>query len=182
MFISGYNIAFIKRAARAAIGVAFLAGTIVPSYAQGVAGSGASYAGPTAVVGVRIPFGGRGTPSSQPVVGLRFGSSWQVAPGSANAQALSFIATIEAGLSFRGDPVLRLGSLDVGHDQLRAAAEGTQGQSFCGRNLAVCIIGGLAIVGGIVALATSGSDDCKPSDLYPPGEDPCRCYEADGCT
>ena len=65
-------------------------------------------------------------------------------------------------------------------DKLRAAAEGAQGESFCGRNLAVCIIGGVAIVAVVVALAV-GSDDCEPSDLYPPGQDPCKCYEPDGC-
>jgi hypothetical protein len=186
MFISGHDIGFIQRFARALIALAFLTANTTPSYAQGVAGSAfpqrgaTSYAGPAAVLGVRIPFGGEGTAASQPMVGLRFGSSWQAGPGSMSPQTYRFIPTVEAGLSFRGDPILRLSSFEV-VDRLRASAEAAQGDTFCGRNLALCIVGGIAIV-AIAVVALAGSDDCEPSDNYPPGQDPCKCFEADGCT
>lgn len=186
MFVSEHDIGFMKRFARALIALAFLTANIAPSYAQGVAGSAfpqrgaASYAGPAAVLGVRIPLGGKETAASQPIVGLRFGSSWRAAPGSTSPQAYNFIPTVEAGLSLRGDPVLKLGSLDVRRDQLRASAEGAQRETFCGRNLGVCILVGVAVV-AVAIVALAGSDDCEPSDLYPPGQDPCKCFEADGC-
>ena len=178
MFVSAHDILFTRRFARALIALAFLAGTIAPSYAQGL--EAASYAGPTAMMGLRIPFGGKGTPTSQPMFGLRFGSSWQARPGSISPQPYRFIPAVEAGLSLRGDPILRLSSFQVRLDQLRAAADGAERESFCGRNLAICILGGVALAGIIIAIA-AGSDDCEPSDLYPPGEDPCKCFEADGC-
>jgi len=132
---------------------------------------------------VRVPFGGEGTASSQPMVGLMFGSSLKVGLGSPSPQAYRFIPTIEAGLTLRGEPVLRLGSFQARLDQLRAAAEGAQGETFCGRNPVVCIGGGIAVVAvAIVALAGGGDDNCpSPPGQYPPGEDPCHCYEPDGC-
>ena len=186
MFISGHDLGFMKRFASVLTALVFLTANIAPSYAQNLAGGAlpqrgaTSYAGPAAMLGLRIPFGGEGSVASKGTVGLRLGSSWQAGPGWAGPQAHNFIPTVEAGLSLRGDPVLKLSSFQVRLDQLRAQAEGAQPQTFCGRNLAVCILGGVAIVAVVIVLAV-GSDDCDPSDLYPPGQDPCKCYEADGC-
>lgn len=180
MFVSAHDTGFMKRLAHALIALAFLLGNVAPSYAQGLGAT--SYAGPAAMMGVRIPFGGKGTTSSPPMVGLRFGSSWQAGPGSANTQAYRFVPAVEAGFSLRGDPILKLSSFDV-LDQVRAAAEGTERQSFCGRNLSLCILTGIAI--GVVAIvAIAGSQDScaeAPPGYYPPGKDPCKCYELDGC-
>jgi hypothetical protein len=181
MFVSAHHIACVKRFARALIALAFLVGNTVPSYAQTL--GAVSYAGSTAMMSVRIPFGGKGTTSSRPMVGLRFGSSWQAGPGSMSPQGYRFIPAVEAGFSFRGDPILKLASFDV-LDQLRVAAEGTERQSFCGRNLSLCILAGVAV--GVVAIvAIAGSQDScaeAPPGYYPPGQDPCKCYEVDGCS
>ena len=77
MFSSAYDVGFIGRFARALTALVFLTANIAPVYAQGLAEShgATSYAGPAAVLGVRIPFGGRGTTSSQPMIGLSLGSS-----------------------------------------------------------------------------------------------------------
>jgi hypothetical protein len=186
MFGSGHDIASLKRFGRALAALAFLIANVAPCYAQGLAGSGfpqrgaSSFAGYAAMLGARIPFGGEGMASSQPVVGLRFGSFWQAGPGSARPQAYKFISAVEAGLSLRGDPVLRLSSLEVSLDQLHASAEGAQGGTFCGR-LGLCIGGAIAIA-AVVVVAVAGSDSCEaPLPEYPPGQHPCRCYEADGC-
>ena len=157
MFSSAYDIRVMKRLARAFIALVFLTANITPSYAQTIAGStfpqrgAASYAGPASMLGVRIPFGGEGTASSQPMIGLRFGSAWQSGPGSTSPQAYRFVPAVEAGLSFRGDPILKLSSFEV-LDRLRAAAEGAERQTFCGRHLSLCILGGVAI--GVVRVYT----------------------------
>lgn len=189
MFYSAHDLARLKRFARAVIALTFLAGQIAPSYAQGFAGSGlpqrgvTSFAGHAAMLGVRIPLGGAGTVSSRPMVGLMFGSSLRAVPGSTSAQAYRFVPTVEAGLTLRGDPILRLSSFEVRVDQLRAAAEDAGGETFCGRNPGVCIAGGIAIVAVAVVALTGGDDNCTSAPgQYPPGEDPCRCYEPDGCT
>src|SRR5690348_1839141 len=110
MFVSAHS-GFTKRLAHALIALAFLIGNIAPGYAQGVGAT--SYAGPTAMIGVRIPFGGVSKPSSQPMIGLRFGSSWQTGAGTMSLQGYRFIPAVEAGFSLRGDPILRLSSFDV---------------------------------------------------------------------
>ena len=183
MFISRHDIGFMKRFTSVWIALAFLIANIAPSYAQNLTyqqRGATSFAGHAAMLGVRIPFGGERTVSSRPIVGLMVGPSWQATLGSTGVQGYRFNPTIEAGLSLRGEPVLRLSTFNVRLDQLRASAEGAEGGTFCGRNLAVCILGGVAIVAVVVALAV-GSDDCEPSDLYPPGQDPCMCFEPDGC-
>lgn len=185
MFSSAYDHRFTKRLARGLAALAFLIANTTPGLAQGVDGSAlqrtaASYAGPAVMLGARIPFGGEATTRSQSIVGLRFGASWRASPGSAGPQGSSFVPTVEAGLSLSGDPVLRLSGFDVRLGQLRAQAEGAQGESFCGRNLSLCIIGGVALV-GVAVLALGDWENCTPSDDYPPGQDPCKCYEADGC-
>ena len=187
MFGFGHDTGVIKRFARAFIALVFITATIAPSYAQTVAAGtssqrgAASYAGPTAMLGVRIPFGGEAKTSSQGIVGLRFGSSWRADLGSTGPQASRFMSTIEAGLSLRGDPILRLNSFEVRLDGLRAAAEGAQGEGFCGRNVGVCIAGGVALAAVVVFALAGGSDDCDAEGEYPPGQHPCRCYELDGC-
>jgi hypothetical protein len=189
MFESAHDIACVKRIARAFIALAFLAAQITPSSAQGLAGSAlpqrgaTSFAGHAAMLGVRIPFGGEGTVSSRTMVGLMFGSSLRSGPGSTSPQAYRFVPTVEAGLTLRGDPILRLSSFEVRLDRLRAQAEGAGGETFCGRNPGVCIAGGIAIVAVAVVALTGGDDNCpSPPGMYPPGEDPCHCYEPDGCT
>ena len=176
---------FTMRFARVVVALAFLIVNTAFSHAQGLAGSAflqrssGSFAGPAATLGVRIPFGGEGT--AQPMVGLSFGSTWRANLGSTNPQAYRFIPTVEAGFSLRGDPILRLGAFEAKLDQLRASAEGAaQGETFCGRHLSLCIIGGVALVGGLV-LALGDWESCSYSGQYPPGQDPCGCYEPDGC-
>jgi hypothetical protein len=181
MFGSGHDIGCVKRFARVLTALAFLTPSIAPSYAQGLAGGAASYAGPTAMLGVRIPFGGEGIASSQGIVGLRFGSTWRASPGSTSPQAYRFVPSVEAGFSLRGNPILRLSSFEVRLDQLRASAEGAaQRETFCGRNLSLCIIGGVALA-AVLVLALGDWENCTPSDDYPPGQDPCKCYDPYGC-
>jgi hypothetical protein len=177
-----------KQFARTLVALAFIVANIAPTYAQGLAGGAflqrgaASYAGPAAMLGVRIPFGGKGTTSSQPMIGLRLGSSWQAAPGSTTPQASNFISAVEAGLSFRGDPILKLSSFDV-LDRVRAQAEAAERQTFCGRHLSICILAGVAVAAVAIVAIAGSQDDCTPAPpgYYPPGQDPCLCYEADGC-
>jgi hypothetical protein len=187
MFGSGHNVGFIKCFARVLITLSFLASKIAPSYAQNLTGSAApqrgaaSFAGPAAMLGVRISFGAERMASSQPVVGLRFGASWRADPGSMSPQSYRFIPTAEVGFSFRGDPILRLGSYEVRLNTLHASAAEAQGGTFCGRNLGLCIAGGVAVA-AVAVIVLVGSDNCEaPLPEYPPGEHPCRCYEADGC-
>jgi len=118
MFGSGHDIVCVKRFARVLIALAFLTANIAPGYAQNLAAGAASYAGLTAMLGVRIPFGGEGTASSQGIVGLSFGSTWRAGPGSTSPQAYRFIPSVEAGFSLRGDPILRLSSFQVRLEQL----------------------------------------------------------------
>jgi hypothetical protein len=73
-----------------------------------------------------------------------------------------------------------MSSFEVRLDRLRAAAEEAGDQTFCGRNLGLCIAGGVGIA-AVAVVALVGSDNCESSGQYPPGEDPCRCYEANGC-
>ena len=187
MFSFGHGIQFLKRFAGALTALTFLTLHIATSHAQGLAGSAfpqrgaASFGGHAAMLGVRIPFGGEGVASSQPIVGLRFGSTWRAGPGSISPQAYRFVPGFEAGFSLRGDPIFRLSAFEVRLDQLRASAEGAgQRETFCGRNLSLCIIGGVAIV-AVLVLTLGDWENCTPSDNYPPGQDPCKCYDPYGC-
>jgi hypothetical protein len=188
MFNSAYNIPWLKRSMHAFMALVLVAAQIVPSYAQGFAGSAlsqrsaTSYAGHAAMLGVRVPLGGEGTISSRTMIGLMFGSSLRPSLGSTSPYGNRFLPTVEAGLTLRGDPILRVGSFEMRMDQIRAAAEGAEGETFCGRNPVVCIGAGIAIVAVAVVALTGGDDNCpSPPGQYGPGEDPCRCYEPDGC-
>jgi hypothetical protein len=116
-------------------------------------------------------------------MGLMLGSSWGAGPGAMSPQPYRFVPTVEAGLSLRGDPILGLSSFDVPLGKLRAAADEPRGETFCRRNPGLCI-GAVAAVAAVivVVLVAQDSEECDPNaGVYPPGQHPCRCYEATGC-
>ena len=142
MFKSANSARIPRRFSCAFMAVAFLTGEV---HAQGAT----MPAGTMAMLRMRIPFGGATTPLSQSTLGLSFGSSWRDVPGSTSLTGGRFVPTVEAGVSFRGDPVLRLGTFDISSTRANLEAAQGEGRTFCGRNLALCIIGGAAIIGGV---------------------------------
>jgi hypothetical protein len=78
-----------------------------------------------------------------------------------------FVPTAEFGMTFNGDPIVRLGSFDMTPNGAGLEITKAQGESFCGRNLILCIVGGAAIVAVVVAVAASASSR-NPDELLPP--------------
>jgi len=149
------------------IALAFLAMSAEVCYAYGLADSSrqnvsAISFGTVSMLRLWIPFGGSTAPS-QATLGFSFGSSWRVAPGSHDSTGYHFVPSVEAGFTFRGDPVLRLGSFEARPDGVKLGVNEDQNAGFCGRNLALCIIGGVAIVGGIIYAVSdrSGYHSCE---------------------
>ena len=160
MFRTTHDVSPKRRFVSAATGLAVLMAYSEPSYAAGLADlhrESVVYGGPAAMLGVRVPFGGEARHSAQPIVSFGVGSSWRAAPGSFDTGGYGFIRSAELGFSLRGDPFLRLGSLELGLDRLHASAEEGEASTYCGRNLAACIVlgvtGVILVAGGAFLLA-----------------------------
>jgi hypothetical protein len=130
--------------------IAITAG-VQPNHADGIVSLWSSEigstgpAGASALLRLRIPFGGAPATTRQPTISLSFGSSWRDAPGSPYLANYHFVPGAEFGVTLRGDPVLRFGSFD-----LRNLAAEAEGETFCGRNKGLCIVGGIAIAAGLI--------------------------------
>jgi hypothetical protein len=98
------------------------------------------------MIRLRIPFGGAATRQSQPMFGLSLGWSWQDAPGSKALTGYRFVPSLEAGLTLRGQAILILGSVEIRPNPLGGLNAQADGESFCERNLALCLLGGAAAV------------------------------------
>jgi hypothetical protein len=162
------DIRLARRAAGTLTALAVLFATIQPSHAQSLVGSPHSrgpavYGGHAAMFDVRIALGGDAKFRSQPTLGFSVGPSWRSAPGAQYPGFSHFMPTAEARWTFSGDPVLKLGAFDT--RTLRAAAEEGDGSTFCGRNLVLCIGGGVlvAAVVGFAIWAGNVDDWCTPT-------------------
>jgi len=69
--------------------------------------------GAGALLRLRVPFGGRKREPLRPVMGLTAGPMWQEDNGAFVPGRLYYVPSVEAGFSFKGDPVLRVGSIDL---------------------------------------------------------------------
>ena len=107
----------------------------------------AVYGGNAAMLGLRVTFGGDSKTAPQPMVGLSFGSAWREAPNALVSGGYRFVPAAELGMTFGGEPILRVGSLDAAPTTSDAEVSRAQGEStFCGRNLGLCIGGAVVIV------------------------------------
>lgn len=162
MFIISSRTSLSKQLISALTIFSFLAATIGPSNAYDIQASNmyqtdASVLGGRAVMlSLRVPLGIDSRTLMQPTLGLSYGTTWR------NSSNLSsrFVPIGEAGFSFDGQPVLRLGSIDfIANLSRRADAEGNDseaadGGTMSGRAwLAVLTLGGLV---GAVALVGGG--------------------------
>jgi hypothetical protein len=105
----------------------FIFGTTNPSYAQGMAPSPfpqhgiAVPDGLAAMVHVVVPVGDdkpdprdkRRVRRSNRTVTLSFGTSWRDQTGSPDFTGPRYLSTLEAGVTFDGDPVLKFGDVDL---------------------------------------------------------------------
>jgi len=143
----------------ASIGTSYANELSLGSYQQG---GWAAPTGVAAMLQLRIPFGSDSSRQSRPTLSLSAGTTWRPEFASKDFTGFRYMPVIEAGLSFRGDSVLRSGSVDI-HKMFaqqwnadNAGSAGSEGSSFCDRNLALCIVGGIVVVGvGIVAFAAA---------------------------
>lgn len=78
-----------------------------------VAANGSEIKGAAALLQLRIPFGGRARERAQPRVTLAVGPIWQEATEAFVPGRVYVIPSSEMGFSFRGDPVLRVGGIDL---------------------------------------------------------------------
>lgn len=170
MFFTLDRVSVSKRLASAVTALTFFAASTEVSHAYGIDTSnrlqhGAAVSGGSAaMLRLRIPFGGESTTASQAMFGLSFGSTWRDAPGVPNPVGYRFVPRAELGMTLNGDPILRLGSFDITPNDANLDVTEAQGESsFCGRNLALCIIGGVVIVGVVIfVVAARNSPSTAP--------------------
>jgi hypothetical protein len=101
------------------------------------------------------------------MLGLSFGSTWRDAPGASNSIGYRFVPTAELGMTFTGEPIVRLGPFDMSPNGANLEVSNAQGESFCGRNLTLCIVGGVAIIAVIIAVAAPSRDSDELLGPYP---------------
>jgi len=148
---------------------ALLWADIESCYAQGLVrdplvNQEAVFRGPTAMLGLRIPFGAASQNAPAPRLTLGFGTSWQDAVGLANLAGYRFVPSAEAGFTLSGEPVLHLGSIDLLRE-LRASANAAAGATTGGGTPTWVwwALGGVVVLGVTVAiLASQGTSGCNP--------------------
>ena len=120
---------------------------------NGLQHGAAVYGGSAAMLGLRVTFGGDPKTAPQPMVGLSFGSVWRDAPNALVSRGYRFVPGAELGMTFRGEPILRAGSLNAAPTSPDADVSRAQGEStFCGRNLGLCI-GGAVVTAAVIWIA-----------------------------
>jgi hypothetical protein len=103
----------------AAIAIIAISGTVETAHASrvylgsSVAAYGSEIKGAAALLQLRVPFGGRDRERAQPRVTLAAGPIWQETTDSFLPGRVYVIPSSEMGFSFRGDPVLRVGGIDL---------------------------------------------------------------------
>ena len=123
MAVSGMKIS--QALASLAAGIFMLTGA-QPAHAQGMASGGLAQHGSAvpdglaAMVQVRVPLDSRTgsnrdrrRPRSRRMITLTLGTSWRDQTGSPDFTGPRYIPGFEAGLTFDGDPVVRIGSVDL---------------------------------------------------------------------
>jgi hypothetical protein len=165
---------------RLAVSVASIALTITSaetSHAASAANSFSQYgtASPDGIVSMlrlRIPFGGGSQTEARPTVALGIGPSWRFESESLNLSSYQYTPSLEAGITLGGDPILKLGALDVLQvgPRLWATAD-TTGDLSGVPNWVWWVGGGLLVVA--LAVALTASDDDNDNDCFAYG----FCYE-----
>ncbi|HMI97251.1 MAG TPA: hypothetical protein VK479_12115 [Micropepsaceae bacterium] len=141
-----------------ATAILFLSASLAPSY--GLETSLDAYrqsgwavpTGPAAMVRLHIPFGDNAKKRSRPSLSLSAGMLWRSEFGSQEMGGFRYTPGLEAGFTFGGEPILRLGTFDV--DRLLAAQSDpnkpgalTDASTYCESNWLVCVGGGIVGVG-----------------------------------
>src|SRR5262245_58690098 len=103
----------------AAIAIVAISGTIQSAHASrvylgsSVAVYGSEIKGSAALLQLRVPFGGRDRERAQPRVTLAAGPIWQETTDSFYPGRVYVIPSSEMGFSLQGDPILRVGGIDL---------------------------------------------------------------------
>ena len=103
----------------AAVAAVALIGAVESAHAStiylgsSVAAYGSEIKGAAALVQLRIPFGGRDRERAQPRVTLAVGPMWQETSDAFLPGRYYVVPSSEMGFSFRGDPVLKVGGIDL---------------------------------------------------------------------
>ena len=158
MRISGNGTRSRRRNASAATAILFLSASIAPSY--GLETSLDAYrqsgwvipTGPAAMLRLHVPFGGNGKKRTRPSLSLSAGMLWRAEFGSQELGGFRYTPGFEAGFTFGGEPILRLGTFDV--DKLFAPRWDannpgplTDAATYCESNWMVCAGGAIVGVG-----------------------------------
>jgi hypothetical protein len=103
----------------AAVAALAISSTIESAHANriylgsGFAAYGSEIKGAAALIQLRVPFGGRDKERAQPRLTLAAGPLWQEQTDAFLPGRVYVIPSSEMGVSFRGDPVLRVGGIDL---------------------------------------------------------------------
>ena len=79
--------------------------------------------GAGALLRLRVPFGGRKRERLQPTIGFTAGPMWQEDNGAFVPGRLYYVPSAEAGFFFSGDPVLKVGSIDLAKPEIEQATD-----------------------------------------------------------
>ena len=109
--------------------------------------------GAVAMLRLRVPFGGADQRHSQPTLAFAAGPEWRDLSGSPDFVGYgSGGASVEAGWTFAGEPIVRLGSVDM----LHAASVQANAAGLDDLPNWVYIAGGVAVIAIIAVAVSSG--------------------------
>jgi hypothetical protein len=158
MRISSHGTRYARHILSAATAILFLSASLAPSY--GLETSLDAYrqsgwavpTGPAAMVRLHVPFGANGKKRTRPSLSLSTGLLWRAEFGSQEMGGFRYTPGLEAGFTFGGEPILRLGTFDVEKlfaPRWNANNPGplTDASTYCESNWMVCVGGGFVGVG-----------------------------------
>jgi hypothetical protein len=165
MRISRHGTRYARQVLSAATAMLFLSASIAPSYGLETSldayrqNGWATPTGPAAMVRLHVPFGGNAKKRTRPSLSLSAGMLWRSEFGSQEMGGFRYTPGLEAGFTFGGEPILRLGTFDV--DRLFAPRWNannpgplTDASTYCESNWMVCVGGGIV---GVALLGLIGN-------------------------
>ena len=108
--------------------------------------------GPAAMLRLHVPIGDGAVKRSRPSLSLSAGMLWRAEFGSQELGGFRYTPGIEAGFTWGGEPILRLGTFDM-HKLLAAQSDPnkpgplTDASTYCESNWMVCVGGAIVGVG-----------------------------------
>ena len=110
---------------------------------------------------LKVPLGGGTRTDSRPTLALGVGPSWRLESDTPSLSSYRYAPTLEAGMTFAGDPFLHVGSIDMLRQGQQPRANISPAQDSQ-NTVWMWILGGVAVVAVLSAVAANNNGSNIP--------------------